>query len=235
MDRALAGSFLERQALAASARSPDGFPGAATRLILAELARREPDVFGPRGLKVSRNYARLVIHTALEAVVENEAYFRGLAPHLTMEMLRGLGVLDAKIDTVHADVTKILEIVSRMAPRFLTPATAEVELFPTASPSEVDQMKIVIGVSEQGQLIVFHNRMFPYSIDRIDYDPATRLLHFVILGNFRRDFGIPLREDLVKHVRDGLDQVLLVLVDEESGKRVGSYLPLRHLGPRPSN
>jgi hypothetical protein len=98
MERALTGCFLDRKALAASARSAEGFPGSATKLILASLAEREPATFGPNGPVVARGFAELVVHTALEAAIENENYFKSLHPHLLMEMLRGLGSVEEKID-----------------------------------------------------------------------------------------------------------------------------------------
>lgn len=94
MARTLAGCFLDRRALAASARDPDGFPGAATRIVLEALAEREPLTFGTDAPPIARRYAEIVIHTALEAAVENEAYFRALEPHLLFETLQGIGTLE---------------------------------------------------------------------------------------------------------------------------------------------
>ncbi|MEM6676258.1 MAG: hypothetical protein AAF675_00140 [Pseudomonadota bacterium] len=98
MERALAGCFLDRKALAASARSPEGFPGSATKLILARLAEREPATFGQEGPLAARDFADLVVRTALEAAIENESYFKNLEPHLLMVTLRGLGIVEERID-----------------------------------------------------------------------------------------------------------------------------------------
>ena len=97
MERALAGCFLDRKALAASARSSEGFPGSATKLILARLTDREPATFGQDGPPAARDFAELVVRTALEAVIENESYFKNLQPHLLMETLRGLGAVEESI------------------------------------------------------------------------------------------------------------------------------------------
>jgi hypothetical protein len=98
MERALAGCFLDRKALATSARSAEGFPGSATKLILAQLAEHEPATFGKDGPTVARHFAEMVVHIALEAAIENESYFKSLQPHLLVEMLRGLGSVEEKLE-----------------------------------------------------------------------------------------------------------------------------------------
>lgn len=114
MERALAGCFLDRKALAASARSPEGFPGSATTLILARLAEREPATFGKDGPRAARDFADLVVRTALEAAIENESYFKNLQPHLLMETLRGLGTVEERVDEVHGVVTRIQGMVAEL-------------------------------------------------------------------------------------------------------------------------
>lgn len=115
MERALAGCFLDRKALAASARSPEGFPGSATKLILARLAEREPATFGQDAPLAARDFVDLVVRTALEAAIENENYFKNLQPHLLMETLRGLGTVEEKVDTgfrkVHETTGETHELV----------------------------------------------------------------------------------------------------------------------------
>ncbi|ODT71136.1 MAG: hypothetical protein ABS75_10450 [Pelagibacterium sp. SCN 63-23] len=111
MARALTGCFLDRRALAASARDSDGFPGSATRLVLAALAEREPLTFGTGASPVARRYAELVIRTALEAAVENEAYFRALEPHLLFETLRGIGTLENAVTEIGKGVVTVQQTV----------------------------------------------------------------------------------------------------------------------------
>jgi ankyrin repeat protein len=105
--RALSGCFLDRAALAASARHPDGFPEAATRIVLAALARREPLAFGADAAPVARRYAETVIRAALRAAVENEAYFKALEPHLLFEMLEGIGTVERQLADIDGKVVAI--------------------------------------------------------------------------------------------------------------------------------
>lgn len=105
MQRGLVGCFLDRRELAASARSVEGFPGAATILILEKLGAREPGTFGPSGAEAGKSFAKTVIETALKAAIENHAYFTELQPHLLIEALQGIGTIEAKID----DVLQIVE------------------------------------------------------------------------------------------------------------------------------
>lgn len=114
MERALAGCFLDRKALAASARSPEGFPGSATKLILARLAERESATFGQDGPRAARDFADLVVRTALEAAIENESYFKNLEPHLLMEMLRGLGTVEERVGQIGSQVDLTYRLVSEI-------------------------------------------------------------------------------------------------------------------------
>lgn len=111
MADALAGCFLDRRALAASARDPNGFPGSATRIVLAALAERKPLTFGAEAAPIARRYAELVIRTALEAAVENEAYFKALEPHLLFETLRGIGTLERDLSEIGKGVVNVREEV----------------------------------------------------------------------------------------------------------------------------
>lgn len=217
MERALAGCFIDRQALATSARSEEGFPAAATQLILAKLAEREADIFGSSGPQAARDYARLVISTALEAAIENEAYFKSLHPHLLMETLRGIGAVEEKIEAVHSDVTTILEILSRK--------------YPSASCAlEIDKIKVELVVNDRGESIIFHDKPFPYELERVEFDPKTCHMYFVIPGDFRKNFGIPVHDKLKKNFEKNNGKVLLVLMDEASGEPVEEkFYPLRNV------
>ncbi len=140
MERALAGCFLDRKALAASARSPEGFPGSATKLILARLAEREPATFGQDGPVAARDFADLVVRTALEAAIENESYFKNLQPHLLMETLRGLGTVEEKIDSgfkqVHDTTGRTHELVKEIHAN-IAAATPKTEIKVAASVSPI--------------------------------------------------------------------------------------------------
>jgi hypothetical protein len=117
MERALVGCFLDRKELAASARSSGGFPNAATRLILAKLAEREPHMFGVSGPPSAKQYAELVVRTALEAAIENESYFRNVQPHLLLESLKGIGTIEERLGEVHGVVSKTHDLVAQLSAR----------------------------------------------------------------------------------------------------------------------
>lgn len=214
LERTLSGCFLDRRALASSARSQAGFPAAATDLILERLAEREPATFGREAPITAVAYARLVIRTALEAAVENEAYFRKLQPHLMMEALRGIGAVDERVVAVHADVTKILEIVSR-------------ERAPPISLAEVDEIKVELLVNARGELTILHDRKFPYAVRRVECNLDDGTLNFVVDGGFKKDFGIPLAPELRQYLREDCREVLMIHMDETTGEPLeGGYLPL---------
>lgn len=112
MERGLTGCFIDRQELIALALDPQGFPDAATKLIIGNLAERDPEMFGAAGPAVARGYANLVVKTACQAMIENEGYFKNLRPHLVMETLRGIGSLEEAVDKVHTDVRTLSEKLS---------------------------------------------------------------------------------------------------------------------------
>jgi hypothetical protein len=220
MERALTGCFLDRQALAASARHKEGFPMEATRLILKILAEREPGTFGPSGSQAARDYAGLVIRTALDAAIENEQYFKNLQPHLLMETLRGIGSVEEKVDAVHADVTKILEILSR------TPPSARIV-------TEFEKSEVELVVNDRGECILFHNQRFPYELEKLEYNPETGCIEFVVRGGFKKDFGIPVLPALRGHLEKNDGRILIVLMDDDTGEPIeGDYYPLKRLAPK---
>ncbi len=215
MKRALAGCFLDRRALAASARHKEGFSTEATRLILAKLAERAPDMFGCSGPQAARDYAALVVRTALDAAIENEQYFKNLQPHLLMETLRGIGSVEEKVEAVHADVTKILELLSSNS--LLARNTTEIE-----------KIRLELAVNDRGECILFHNDPFPYELEKLEYDPETGRIDFFIPGGFKRDFGCPIDQEFVKYLKKNGEKILVVLTSKETGEPIeGQYYPLQ--------
>lgn len=214
MERALVGCFLDRKALAASARSKNGFPEEATRLILLKLAEHEKTVFGPTGPQAARDYAALVVRTALNAAIENESYFKNLQPHLLLEMLRGVGTVEEKVDAVRAEVSKILEILNANRPL-------------SENAREIGDIKIELYVNDRGECFLFHNKAFPYELELVEYNRVTGCVDFVIPGGFRKDFGIPLNTKLLPYLKKNKGKILIVLINEETGEPIsGDYYPL---------
>ena len=221
MERALKGCFLDRAALAASARSPEGFPRAATALILARLAECEPKAFGAGGSEVARRHAERVISIALGAAIENEAYFRNLAPYLALETLRGIGGIEERLGVMHDDVRAMWVDLARRIENIAGNATA-------TSASEVDKIHIELIVNDCGESMIFHNRRFPYPLDSVEYDPASGMIWFVIPGGFRKTFGVPVLPELARHLDRHTGRILVVRMDERTGEPIdGDYAPLR--------
>lgn len=180
MERALAGVFLGRSELAASARTSQGFPEAATEMMLQKLAEREPDIFGPRGSTVAKNYTRRVIRTALEAAIDNEDYFRKLEPHLLIETLHGLGVLEQKVDAVHDAVEDTQKMVLELLRRV-----------PGSDTYIIEKMKVEFGVNDRSEALCFHAPAFPWPLEALHYFQDTMRMSFYFSNGFSKDFGIP--------------------------------------------
>lgn len=229
MERALRGCFLDRASLAASARSREGFAQSATALILARLAEREPEVFGTGGPDLARRHAERVIRAALNAAIENEAYFRNLAPHLVLETLRGLGGLEERIGGLHDDLRATRGAVAQLQDRMQDMLDIVRRLgSPISTASEVDSVPVELIVNDRGESLILHDRPFPYPLDRVDYDPASGMIRFVIPGGFRKSFGVPVRPELARHLDHHTGRVLVVRADARSGEPIdGGYCPLR--------
>lgn len=215
MDRALSGCFLDRQALAGSTRSSDGFPVAAGKIILGKLGEREPEIFGPDGPKVARDYAEVVIQTALKAAIDNEDYFKGLHPHLLMETLRGLGSIEEKVDAMHVDIRKILDLVKE-------------DHSPSALATKLDEGRFEITANEAGAVLLFHDRPLPYPIEALEFDYHRRELFFVFPGEFKRSWGIPVSPNIAENMSRNGGRCLLVLVDARTLEPIGGrYVDFR--------
>ena len=99
LGEALPQSMLDRSALARAIFDRSGFPVAATELVVAELAVREP-IFSH---SPAQDFARKVIWAALTAAYEDKAYFDTLAPYLW-------SALGQKVDDISAGVAELLAI-----------------------------------------------------------------------------------------------------------------------------
>jgi tetratricopeptide (TPR) repeat protein len=106
--------MLNREDLAKSAISVNGFPKEASRLVLAALAEKTP-VFLGESQDLERRFATLVIENVLIRAIANKAYFSELNPHLTIEIARALGGVvetttrtETKIDDLTAMVSQLI-------------------------------------------------------------------------------------------------------------------------------
>jgi hypothetical protein len=229
MERALVGCFLGRQELARSACDPEGFPEAATRLILGKLAEREPATFGSDGPQTAKDYAHRVIRAALEAALDNEDYFRRLQPHLLMETLRGLGTLRERQAALQDGVDNIQSMMMEMLRRI-----------PETDAFEMTDIRIEVVVNDREKLIVVHNKRFLWDLSAFEYDVTERHLTFCFTNGFKKDFGTPVHRIFANYFDGYTDgRILAVLIDGTTGEPIeGDYFPLKLLAsarPRPAS
>src|ERR1700733_11201253 len=76
--------FVDRDALAEAALHKDGFAANATRMTMAALAQKRPDVFGIDSPKAGRDLATEIVRAALAAAVDTPDYFAKLQPKLDL-------------------------------------------------------------------------------------------------------------------------------------------------------
>lgn len=218
MERALAACFLDRRSLAESARSPEGFPAAATEIILRKLAKIEPAFFGVDGSQIAKDYATTVINTALNASIENERYFEKLQPHLMIEALRGIGTLDNKVDNIYLEMESIHTTLLEIAQNFRLPNATK----------SINQIRVELVVNNRGKPLIFYNHELPHLLDRIEYSKRTRRVKFVISGDFEKEFCISVHPDVAKFLDlEKSQKILVVLLDSQTGEPVkGDYYRL---------
>lgn len=99
---------------------------------------------------------------------------------------------------------------------------------PISTASEVDSVHVELIVNDRGESLILHDRPFPYPLDRVEYDPASGMIWFVIPGGFRKSFGVPVRPELARHLDRHTGRVLVVRADARNGEPIdGGYCPLR--------
>lgn len=96
----------DRQALAESNVTPEGFPVKATNLILEELAKRDP-LFAPGTAPVAREFAEAVISAALEDALKDREYFKKLEWDTLRAMAKGIGLVLQGVESVKDDVGEL--------------------------------------------------------------------------------------------------------------------------------
>lgn len=88
----LGACFINREALVASAVTPNGFPKQAVLVVLEGLAEQRPELFGSdKHDTLPYRFAYDVVRTGIEEAVNNVDYYKQLEPSLTFEMARTLG------------------------------------------------------------------------------------------------------------------------------------------------
>lgn len=221
MERALATCFLDRRSLAESARSPQGFPVAATEIIFRKVAECEPSIFGANGSQIVKDYAAAVIRTALEAAIENESYFEKLQPHLMIEALRGIGAIENKVDTISERVASMHSTLLEVAQKFRS----------SSAIIDVDKIKIELVVNDRDEVIIFYNKEFPYPLDWFEYSISDCRMKIVVAGGFKKEYSKVVPLGIAKFLNPTVSEIILaVLIDDQTGEPIeGNYYPLKFM------
>ena len=115
LEKNLKDCFLDHRALAISALDPEGFPNAASILIVTKLSELSP-IFAVVGTHssatgIAREYALAITRIALSAAVEERPYFEKLQPHLVFAQMQAIGRLEART----ADSLELTEKLAQQA------------------------------------------------------------------------------------------------------------------------
>ncbi|MEQ8651143.1 MAG: hypothetical protein RIC87_01630 [Kiloniellales bacterium] len=115
----LGACIIYRDKLAAAAVTPRGFPAQAIDVVMAGLAAKRADLFGPgREDSLPYRYAADVVRAGITAAVENIDYYRVLEPRLQLEMAQALGQVRETVgqvadrtEAIKADTSEILRLL----------------------------------------------------------------------------------------------------------------------------
>jgi hypothetical protein len=87
-------------------------------------------------------------------------------------------------------------------------------------------LDVEVSVNEDGNVIVFHNKQFKSPLSWFEYDLETSKLDFVMDNGDIRNAGMPLAQEISKHMQNA-HQILTILLDDETGQaKQGTYIPL---------
>lgn len=92
--------------------------------------------------------------------------------------------------------------------------------------NETNRLDIEVAIKQSGKVVVFHSHPFKKEVSWFEFDLATNKLDFVIDNGEVRDIGLPLTQDVAKHMQNA-HQILMVLMDPKTGEASnGNYVPL---------
>ncbi len=87
-------------------------------------------------------------------------------------------------------------------------------------------LRIDVTVKEDGKCAVFHNKPFKKDLSWLEFDLDSSRLDFVLDGGEARNFGVPVKQELRKHMHN-THQILMILMDDDMGDpKEGLYIPL---------
>ncbi|WP_316015884.1 tetratricopeptide repeat protein [Roseobacter sp. HKCCA0434] len=114
VDGIAASCLFEPRQLAQSALTPEGFPGAATRQLRAEIARRASHLDDDQ-----LDFAARMIGTCLEAAVEEDAFYRQFRKQLSIAQAQQIGLIRAEQAEIARRVDEIFNTVVGAPREFL--------------------------------------------------------------------------------------------------------------------
>ena len=88
------------------------------------------------------------------------------------------------------------------------------------------RLDIEVAIKEGGHIVVFHSHAFKSDISWFEFDLDNNKLDFVLEDGNIRDVGLPLSNNVAKHMQNA-HQVLMVWMNPETGEaNQGHYVPL---------
>lgn len=91
---------------------------------------------------------------------------------------------------------------------------------------ENNPLDIEVSVTDEGKIIVFHNKKFKQEISWFEYNVEESKLDFIQDNGEIRNAGLPLAPGIAKYMHNA-HQILMVLMNDESGQAdEGHYIPL---------
>lgn len=92
--------------------------------------------------------------------------------------------------------------------------------------SKEDPLFMEVAIKEDGRVVLFHNKPFKNELSWLEFDLGTNELDFVLDDGDIRNLGLPLKQDVAKHMQNS-HQILMVLLDDKTGEaKEGNYIPL---------
>ncbi len=88
------------------------------------------------------------------------------------------------------------------------------------------RLDIEVAIKEDGKVVLFHNKPFKNELSWLEFNLGTNELDFILDNGEIRDVGLPLTQNVAKHMQNS-HQVLMVLLDDDTGEaKEGNYIPL---------
>ena len=106
------------------------------------------------------------------------------------------------------------------------PSAGNISDFVYGGASDEEPLFMEVAIKEDGKIVLFHNKVFKNELSWLEFDLGTNELDFILDDGDIRDIGLPLKQDVAKHMQNS-HQILMVLLDDKTGEaKEGNYIPL---------